>query len=66
MKTCATCDHFVEYKGGTDGCCSNERIASGSQHNPDNMMVTYGGSDGYGDYMNVSPDFGCVLHEKKV
>lgn len=65
MKTCATCDYFKVYKGyeKEGGECTNERIASGSQHNPDNMLVTYGGNDGYGDYMNNSPDFGCILHE---
>jgi len=63
MKKCSTCDYFVKYKNAKDGCCSNELIASGSQNNPDNMMVTYGGDDGYGDYMSISPNFGCILYE---
>ena len=69
-KTCATCRHFYPYKddSGKGGKCNSERIASGSGGHPvtDKILMTYGGFDGYGDYMHVSPEFGCILHEKKV
>ena len=69
METCATCDYFRTYKAADDkgGFCSNEQITSGSGGNPvtGKILVTYGGFDGYGDYMNISPNFGCILHKAK-
>lgn len=67
MKTCGTCDYYRFHENCEEpsGGCTNKRIASGSQHNPDNVMVTFGGFDGYGDYINIHFNFGCILHEDK-
>ncbi|MCJ7483885.1 MAG: hypothetical protein MUO31_13080 [Thermodesulfovibrionales bacterium] len=59
MNKCKDCKY---YEGRE---CTNEQIASGSQNNPDNMLVEYGGYDGCGDYMNISPEFGCILFDAK-
>lgn len=75
--TCKNCKHFVppnkddEYKP-FHGLCHSGKLLDGPfdksdpNSNPRSDTAVGGGYDGYGDYIEVGVDFGCIHFERKV
>ena len=70
MGQCKNCKWYVPAIYGDDkwGGCSHERVSAGgftlSCNKAKAPLLMGGGSDGYGDYLTMMPDFGCILFEQ--
>ena len=65
MKTCETCEHFSPYNNNF-GLCSSGKLLIGEETNNSTRATDTargGGYDGYGDYIDVGKDFGCIHYE---
>ena len=67
MNTCEHCNNF-EPCGQTDihgQCKSGKMIEGGCMSDVPSDCVVGGGCDGYGDFIYVGKDFGCIHWEAK-
>ena len=60
-KICANCDYFFpsKEKEWIWGKCGHDKV-SDDNYNED-ALVQGGGEDGYGDFIRMKPEFGCIL-----
>ncbi len=59
MEQCKTCNFFEEAKCGGIGDCSHPKM----DIDKEDSLIFAGAKDNYDAYFNVSPEFGCILHE---
>ncbi len=62
--TCANCDYFFpsKEKGWLWGICRHDKVSD--DNHDEGALIQGGGDDGYGDYIRMKPEFGCILFEK--
>lgn len=65
MDNCDTCQFWRCYRLNSEGygTCHSDKFKSGSEAGAkEDDGVRYGGADGYGDFFEVGPKFGCIHH----
>jgi hypothetical protein len=69
MIKCKDCIFYRKHKSDSWGACLNKKTSRGGYteeiENAENPLLEGGGFDGYGDYLRMKPDFGCILAEAK-
>ena len=60
---CKECGFYLpdRHDGGW-GSCSNEQVTDDDGNG--DALIQGGGEDGYGDFIRMKPDFGCILFKK--
>ena len=50
------------------GSCTHEKVSEGGYtydlEKSKDPLIMGGGFDGYGDYLSMAPEFGCILFEE--
>ena len=78
LKQCKDCNFFHSFVDEFTqedcmdfhlGNCKHPKMQGDNSNETDvlekGILVRYGGCDGYGDYLHVHKNFGCILWEKK-
>ena len=68
MNTCKNCKFFIPNVVNIEdhGFCGSGKLLDGPEDNMPPNTACGGGYDGYGDYIKVGKDFGCIHFEQKM